>query len=332
MIQTSAPAGALYRTADGELRLLEGADEIAAALRDGRGLLWLDLFVRSPGDGALLEQVFRFHPLAVEDSTSPRVDPAKIDDYGDYIFIVVQALTGYVPGRELEAVEVDFFFGKNYVVSTHRDPVPAIETLKQRISRDERLMNRGPDWLLHSILDAMVDEYLPIVDAVDEAIDRAEEEILQSPRTAHLQDIMLVRRNALRLRRATTPMREIMNRLSRHEFPQFISPEAATYYRDIYDHLVRVEYLVEAVRDLADGALNTYLSVVSNRLNEVMKVLTAAATVFLPLTLISGIYGMNFARNQFPPFESSWGFPAVVAGMVVLAFGLLAYFRHRGWV
>jgi magnesium transporter len=147
-----------------------------------------------------------------------------------------------------------------------------------------------------------------------------------------LEQILIVKRSTLRLRRATSPQREILNRLARGEFPDLIAADCAIYYRDVYDHLVRVDYLVEAVRDLADGALQTYLSVVSNRLNEVMKVLTAAATLFLPLTVITGLYGMNFEDNQFPSFGASWGFGAVVAAMLLNSIVMLLYFRYRRWI
>jgi magnesium transporter len=323
---------AFYRSAGGAIS--EGADPdfVRNALADSQGLLWVDLFVASEADGEFLSEVFGFHPLTIEDSVTPRVDPAKVDDYKSYLFIVVQALRRYDHARELESNEVDFFLGQNYVVSCHVDEVPAIDDFWERCRRDDRLMSRGADWLLHSLLDSLVDEYLPIVDALDERIDEVEEHVLQRPATAVLQEVLLAKRNTLRLRRATTPQRDIMNRLSRGEFSSLISSEAAIYFRDIYDHLVRVEYLVEALRDLADGALQTYLAVVSNRLNEVMKVLTAGATVVLPLTLISGIYGMNFAENQFPPFDSSWGFAVVVGSMIAIALVMLAYFRWRGWI
>jgi magnesium transporter len=147
-----------------------------------------------------------------------------------------------------------------------------------------------------------------------------------------LQRILIAKRNSLRLRRATSPQRDIVNRLARGEFANLIHPDAAIYFRDIYDHLVRIEYLTEAVRDLSDGALQTYLSVVSNRMNEVMKVLTAAATLFLPLTVITGVYGMNFEDNQFPSFEHDWGFAAIIALMFLNSVVMLAYFRYRRWI
>jgi len=331
MSENPAPP-AFYRASDGAVAMISSREALKKALADADGLLWLDLFTRSEADGLVLSEVFGFHPLTIEDCVSPAVDPAKVDDYGDYLFIVVQALTEYVPGQELQSIEADFYLGPNYVVSCHREPIPAIEAFRERCARDHHLLARGPDWLLHGLLDSLVDEYLPIVDAVDETIDTLEEAVLRRPATKDLQQILMVKRNALRLRRATTPQRDIMNRLSRGEYSRLIREEMAIYYRDIYDHLVRVEYLVEALRDLADGALQIHLSVVSNRLNEVMKVLTAAATIFLPLTLISGIYGMNFEENQFPGFKEPWGFAAVVSGMIVVSIAFLAYFRFRKWV
>jgi len=323
---------AFHRTGGGAFSEGDSPEFVARALTDREGLIWVDLHVLSEADGEFLSETFNFHPLTIEDSVTPRVDPAKIDDHGEYLFIVVQALSNYREHQELESVEVDFYLGPNYVVSCHLEPVPAIAAFADRCRRDERTLSRSAEWVLHGLLDGMVDEYLPIVDAVDETIDQIETRVLQQPDTRLLQQILLVKRNALRLRRATTPQREIMSRLSRGEFPALIQAEAAIYFRDVYDHLVRVEYLVEALRDLADGALQTYLSVVSNRLNEVMKVLTAGATIFLPLTLVSGIYGMNSADNQFPGFDEPWGFAAVVTGMIVIAASLLAYFRFRHWV
>ena len=328
----AASLTAFHRAGDGKVS--HPADEAAlrAALDDSAGLLWVDIFVRSEADVVVLREVFKFHPLTIEDCVSPHVDPAKIDDHGDYLFIVVQALDEYHPEAEIRSIEVDLYLGTNYVVSCRREPVSGIDQYRERCQQDEYLLSHSADWLLHGILDALVDEYLPVVDAIDDTIDRLEEAVLHNPDGGILHQIMMVKRNALRLRRAATPQRDIMNRLSRHEYPKFISEETAIYYRDIYDHLVRVEYLIEALRDLADGALNTYLSVVSNRLNEVMKVLTVAIVPLTIGTLISGIYGMNLTAGFWPPSDSDWAFPAVVAFMASVAVGLLGYFRYRRWV
>jgi magnesium transporter len=320
------------RSSDGRITWADDDDTLREALADKDGLVWLDLTIRSEEDASVLRDVFAFHELTIEDCVSPLVDPARIDDYGEYLFIIVQALTVYEADEELKPVEVDFYLGANYVVCCHREEIPAIEHFRGRCGRDDRPLRKTPDWVLHGIIDGIVDEYLPIVDAVDETIDKLEEQILTRPDTSLMREIVLAKRNALHIRRATVPQRDVLLRLSRGEFPGFIRPETAMYYRDIFDHLMRIEYLIESVRDLADGALNTYLSVISNRLNEIMKVLTAAAAIFLPLTLISGIYGMNFRQNQFPGFDEPWGFAAAVGFMVALAAGLLAFFRWRGWV
>jgi magnesium transporter len=323
---------AFYRSAGGVVTQPAGDQALRDALSDAAGLLWVDVVINSEEDAAVLRDVFRFHPLTIEDVVSPRVDPAKIDDHGEYLFVVVQALETAGPEGMLRASEVQFYLGANYVVSCHHGPQEAIDHYWGRCEQDDFLLKHSADWVLHGMLDALVDEYLPLVDALDDAIDALEEEVLRRPDAAALQRIMLVKRNTLRLRRAATPQRDIMNRLSRHEYPQLIREETAIYYRDIYDHLVRVEYLIEALRDLADGALNTYLSVVSNRLNEVMKVLTVAIVPLTVGTLISGVYGMNLTEGFWPPSDSDWAFGAVVGTMIAMALGLLAYFRHRRWV
>jgi magnesium transporter len=323
---------AFHRSADGAVTQPADASALRAALEDSQGLLWVDLLIASEPDADVLRDVFHFHHLTIEDCLSPHVDPAKVDDHGDYLFVVVQALSDFDPDRELMESQVDFYLGPNYVVSCHREPIPAIEHYRERCRQDEYLLSHTADWLLHGLLDALVDEYLPVVDAVDDTIDQLEEAVLHRPDRRILQQIMMVKRNTLRLRRVATPQRDMMNRLSRGEYPKLIREETAIYYRDIYDHLVRVEYLIEALRDLADGALNTYLSVVSNRLNEVMKVLTVAVVPLTVGTLISGIFGMNLTAGFWPPADSEWGFGAVVAFMVVVAALTLAYFRYRRWV
>lgn len=323
-----------YRSADGTVTQIDREDDalFKRALADPEGVLWIDLVTTELPRVRILEEIFQFHPLTIEDARSPQVDPAKIDPFDDYIFIVVQAFSPYVAGQELAAVEVDFYLGPNYVVSCHREPVPRIEEFGIRCQRNDSTLKHRADWILHGLLDALVDDYLPIVDELDETIDRLEEGVLENADRRLLQQILVAKRNTLRLRRVTAPQREILNRLSRNEFPALIKPEASIYFRDIYDHLVRVEYLIEALRDLADGALQTYLSVVSNRLNAVMKVLTAAATIFLPLTVITGVYGMNFEHNVFPPLDSSWGFIAVIALLFINSAVMLSYFRVRRWI
>jgi magnesium transporter len=321
------------RGPDGRIASLPNDDgAIREAIANPDNLVWIDLVITNPDDARILSSVFDFHPLAVEDAVSPHVDPARIDDYGSYLFVVVQALSVYQADVEMEVVEVDFFLGKNYLVSCQQTTVPAIDRHFERPERLELLLQKRSDWALHGLLDALVDDYMPIVDQLDETIDDLENKVLDRAEKELLQQILIAKRNALRLRRATTPQRDIMNRLSRGEFPELVHSETSMYFRDVYDHLVRIEYLIEGLRDLSDAALQTYLSVVSNRLNEIMKVLTAGGAIFFPLTLISGIYGMNFSQNQLPSFDWKYGFPFSLALMAAIAISLLLYFRHRRWI
>jgi len=321
-----------YRGADGKLAAVADIQGVRQALADPQGLLWLDLESPSPEEASVLSDVFDFHPLTIEDCLASRFDPPKIDDYGRYLFLVAHGVEEYVRGRELDPAELDLYLGANYVVSCHLTPMAAVGRLLERCQRGGPVLGHDAGFLLHTLLDGLVDDMLPVVDELDETVDRLEEEVLADPQRATLQEILLVRRNSMRLRRFTTAEREIANRLSRGEFPALVHEEAHVYFRDVYDHLVRIEYLVESVRDLADGALNTYLSVVSNRLNEVMKVLTAAAAIFLPLALIPAVYGMNFGRNTWPPWDQAWGFGLVVGSMVAVGAVLAFFFRRRGWI
>jgi magnesium transporter len=321
-----------YRSADGTLTAVVDSEGIRRALDDAQGLLWLDLESPSPEEASVLAEVFDFHPLTIEDCLAPRLDPPKIDDYGRYLFLVVHGVEQYLRGRELEPLELDLYLGNNYVVSCHLAPMAAVSRLLERCHRGGPVLNHDADFLLHALLDGLVDDILPVVDGLDETVDGAQEQVLADPQRSTLQEILLVRRNSLRLRRFTTAEREIVNRLSRGEFHALVREEAYVYFRDVYDHLVRIEYLVESVRDLADGALNTYLSVVSNRLNEVMKVLTAAAAIFLPLALIPAVFGMNFTGHTWPPWDEPWSFALVVGAMVVLGAVMAFLFRRRGWI
>jgi magnesium transporter len=190
-------------------------------------------------------------------------------------------------------------------------------------------MAHGADFLAHALLDALVDDYQPAVEALDETLSRVEERVLEQPRPALLQDVLLLKRNVQRLRRTIIPQRDVVNRIARGEFPRVVRPESYMYYRDIYDHVVRVEQLVESVRDLGDGVLNTYLSSVNNRMNEVMKTLSVVASVLLPLTFIASIYGMNF--DNMPELGWQWGYFAILGVMAAVALGLVVFFRFRRW-
>ncbi len=318
---------------EGPVQLLDSLDALREALAKGL-LLWADLDISADTAIAqkVLNGVFAFHPLTVEDALTPEPNPPKLDDHGEFIFIIFHALTSYTPFVDVTTQELCLYLGPNYLVSSHSGPVEALEAIWQRCLKDGLPLRRGPEWLLHAVLDRLVDDYLHYIDAMEESLDRLEMEALEGREAKLLDRILQLRGNALRLRRLTIPQRELLWRLSHPEFPALVRPEANIYFRDIYDHLVRIEYLIESLRELTDGALHTYLTVISNRLNEVMKVLTAMATIFLPLTLISSVYGMNFIHHVWPPFNSGWGFPAVMAAMAALGLVMALFFRRRRWL
>jgi magnesium transporter len=297
-------------------------------LTTGEGLLWVDFESASREEGRILETVFGFHHLTIDDCFNQHVDPAKIDDYGSYIFVIAQAIA-VLEERDLEVAELDLYLGPNYVVSFHSRPLPFVETLRRRCRQNGPDLARGSDFLAHALLDALVDDYQPAVEALDDVLSNVEETVVHRPEPNLLQDILVLKRNVQRLRRTIIPQRDVVNRIARGEFPSVVRPETYMYYRDIYDHVVRVEQLVESVRDLADGVLNTYLSSVNNRMNEVMKTLSVVASVILPLTFIASIYGMNF--DNMPELGWEYGYFGVLAIMAALAVALIAFFRTRQW-
>lgn len=316
------------RLPDGSVQ--SNLDEVSmrAALADRQGTLWVDLESASREEGEILERVFGFHHLTIDDCYNEHIDPAKIDDYGEYIFVIGQAIE-LEQERQLEVTELDLYLGANYVVSFHAKPLPFIETLRRRCEGNSPELAHGADFLAHALLDRLVDDYQPAVEALDDVLSTVEELVLDRPEQKLLHELLVLKRNIQRLRRTIIPQRDVVNRFARGEFPQVVRPETYMYYRDIYDHIVRVEQLVESVRDLADGVLSTYLSSVNNRMNDVMKTLSVVATIILPLTFIASIYGMNF--ENMPELEWKYGYFMVLAAMFGVAVCLVVFFRLRRW-
>jgi len=327
---TGTVISSYYRGPDGRLATGLSGEAIGQALASGEGVLWLDLEAATPEEGVpLLAGVLHFHQLTVDDCFNLHVDPARIDDYGDYIFVIAQAIGYQAKSERLQTTELDLFLGPNYVVSFHEQPLPLVDGLRHRCEQDGPELARGADFVAHALLDALVDDYQPAVDELDETLERVEELALAKTQPGILEQILLLKRNVQRLRRTIIPQRDVVNRLARGEFPHVVRPEANIYFRDIYDHVVRVEQLVESVRDLADGVLNTYLSALNNRMNEVMKTLSVIASILLPLTFIASIYGMNF--ENMPELGWEWGYFGILGAMAAIALGLVFFFRLRRW-
>jgi magnesium transporter len=321
----------IYRRVDGGVCTGLSEEEIAKALADKTGLLWVDLEDPDDAEVTILDRVFHFHRLTIDDCLNHHVDPPKIDDYTDYLFIIIQGIKFNGTADKLETTELDYFLGPNYVVSFHDAVFPSVTALRQRCHVESLpAIERGADFLAYNLIDGLVDDFIPVVESLEETTDWLEEQVLIDPQRELLQRVLQAKRDTLRLRRTLLPQRDVINRLSRGEFPQFIRPEVRIFYRDIYDHIVRVQELVETHRDLTEGVLTTYLSVESNRLNIVMRFLAAIGTIVLVPTWIAGIYGMNF--DFMPELRWQYGYVFALALMVATMVGFFIYFRRRGWL
>ena len=323
------PFSAYYLSPEGDLRCDISKEEIEAVFQSKQGLLWVDVAETTEEDGEFLEQTFNFHHLAVEDCASTQIHPPKIDDFGDYIFIVVHGINHKVESEIVETAELAIFLGAHFVVSNHNSPLYSVEAVGQLVEEEGRPMRRGADFMAYALIDALVDNVLPTIDRMGDIAEEIEEEVIRSPRQSTLDDILKIKRSILRLHRVMAPQREVLNRLSRGEF-SIVSEQARIFYRDIYDHVVRIEDLNQTLRDRADNALSTHLSAVANRQNESMKILAMVATIFMPLTLLAGIYGMNF--ENMPELGWSWGYYAVLGIIGTVIVTVMCWFWARSWV
>lgn len=310
---------------------LDTAQGIKEHLVHTDGFLWVSLETASDAViNDILRNVFQFHPLAIEDCQSPGFQVAKIDDFSNYIFIITHALNFQAEDEDQTTRELDVFLGSNFVVTCFSDAqMPAIEKTWKQIQKDGRIARFGADFLCHTILDNIVDEYLPILDEMETEVEWLEDTVIEKPTPETLHRLLKIKHQIMALRRIISPQREVMNRLSRDEFPGIIDSQSLIYFRDIYDHLVRFQDLADVLRDIVSGALDIYLNSTSLRLNEIMKALTIVSTVFLPLSFITGAFGMNFLH--IPGASSPLGFYITCVLLIVLGIIMLVYFKKRRW-
>ena len=305
-------------------------EQLRLSLENSEHLLWVNLANPTPQETqAVLTDLFHFHPLTIEDCLSVGYQPPKIDDFGSYLFLIIHALPPDHRLDALETLELNLYLGENFMVTCYsEETMPPVERVIQRLARDQRLYLFGSDFLCHAVLDALVDDYMPLVDQLDDELDDLEDAILQKPRPTTLQHILSIKHSLMTLRRILSPQREVINRLTRDEFPM-VDNQSQIYFRDIYDHLVRIQDLTETLRDIATSALDIYLNSTSLRLNEVMKALTIVSTIFLPLSFVAGVYGMNF--HFMPELSHPWGYPMIWVVFALIAGGMMIFFKKRGW-
>jgi magnesium transporter len=320
----------VYRPGDDQVNEGFTVDQLPELLKDETVIIWVDMPEPTDDDDRVLLNTFNFHPLSVEDCRADRHHP-KVEEFPEYLYFILHGVTANTDSEHFNTIELDGFLGQNFVVTYHHDFFRSIDHVKQMVRSSPLSCQRGPAFLLYQILDKLVDYYTPVLDDFDERLVGLEDEIfsLTKPDTTILEKIQQLKRSILRLRRNSGKQLNILYRISHGEF-RLISPEMLPFFRDIHDHLVRITDLAESYRDLIGGALDSYLSVVSNRTNDIMKVLTIFSAIMLPLTFIAGVYGMNF--ENMPELKKENGYFAVIAIMVIVAIGMLIFFWKKGWL
>jgi len=277
----------------------------------------------------VLRDPFHFHPLAIEDCLED-VNHPKVDDYETYIFLTVHAVHFDEKTCDFATRELDMFVGPNYLVTHHEGPLQPISFAQDLCAREHNVaLPRGIDFLAHQILDQLFEQYLPNLDLVEERIEGVQGEVFEATPADVLEHIFDLKRDVNQLRRICTPERELVHRLSRGEFP-VIGPKSTVYFRDIYDNLYRIVDATYQYHDMIQGLLDAHLSVVSNRLNETMKRLAAIGAVLGAVTVIAGLYGMNF--EHMPELHWKYGYAFALALMALVSGGLLVWFRHKEWI
>jgi magnesium transporter len=321
----------LFRSSGGDAFRDLPPDQLADALAHKDGTIWLDAAPEASDSEEivrLLRESFAFHPLALDDAFQETHVP-RIDDWGEYLYVVLHAAELAADGG-LDLLEIDMFLGKNYLVSVHERPVPPLERLWDRCRRQP--LASGPGRLLYTLADAVADDYMHVVEKLDDEIDRVELAVFCRSRGQLVRRIFRTRRTLSQLRRVFGALREVMNRLARDQFA-VLAVEDRVYFRDVYDHLVRLYDIVEGLRDMAAGALDSYLSVTSNRINEVMRTLAVVNVLFMPLSFLAGFFGMNFfgeAFNVANPFRSITLFWLCIALMAATPPALLWWMVRWG--
>lgn len=304
---------------------------------DTESVSWVD--VRGLGSEDILQrlgQVFELHPLVLEDIVNVPERP-KVEDYEDQLVIIARMVMPKKKSHGFHSEQVSLVLGKHYLLTVQEEPKrDCFEAVRSRIFKNKGIIcKKGPDYLTYALMDAIIDGFFPVLEKYGERIEDLEDEVISQPTPKTLKKIYKVKRELLQLRRAIWPQRNLLHTLIQDE-NEMISHEVRVYLRDCYDHAVQVIDMLETYRELASGLMDVYLSAVSNRMNEIMKLLTVISAIFIPLTFIAGVYGMNFNTEKspynMPELNWYWGYPACLAVMAVIAGILLYIFWRKGWL
>jgi len=292
--------------------------------RDTKSVTWID--VVGLHDVDKIEKIglhYGIHPLVLEDVLNVYQRP-KVEDFGDYLFVVARVLK-----EGLDSRQVSFILGRNFVITFQEERLEIFEQIRKKIREGGKIRKMGTDYLLHSLIDAIIDSYFVILGKIEDEIAEFEDRVVLNPTPEVVQSIHRLKRNLIALRKSVWPLRDVVSYLSKSE-SDLISDETSIYFRDVYDHTIQVIDTIETLRELIAGMLEVYFSSISNRTNEIMKVLTIIATIFMPLTFITGIYGMNF--RYMPELEWRYGYPFALFLMLIVSVFMIVYFRRKRWI
>jgi magnesium transporter len=293
----------------------------------GRGdsNLWFHFDTPKEDELQFLQQNLKIHDLTMEDIVHQNQRP-KLDSFDDYVYLAVHPLQRKKNGQ-IDRSELDLLLGRNWIVSVHYGPLPGLIEDSQLHQRIVLALGRGPDFMLYIVLDLIVDSYFPLLDEIEDEIDSLEDRLLVRGSAIDIKRLLVLKRNLVRIRRAVLPQREIFNQLTRHDF-SFIRPQHLVYFRDVYDHLIRIVEELDTLRDTLSSVLEIYLASTSNQLNATMKRFTAWGTIFIVITAIAGIYGMNF--KFMPELDWRYGYFVILGLMTIISLGLYFYFKKKG--
>lgn len=310
-------------------KLVSGINE-CFPFKDTQTVSWIN--VDGIHEVGVIEDIgrhFDLHPLILEDILNANQRP-KFEDYDSHIFTVLTMLRCVGDRQLVYSEQVSILLGPNFVISFQENVGDVFDPVRDRIRKAKgRIRKMGPDYLAYSLLDAVVDGYFSVLETMSETIESLEEELVKEPNERIMRQIHSIKRELISLRKSTWPLRELISNMQRSE-SALITESTRIYLRDVYDHTIQVIDTVESYRDIVSSMLDLYLSSVSNRMNAIMKVLTIIATIFIPLTFVAGIYGMNF--KYMPELEWRWGYAGVLLIMIVVAAGMIVYFRKKKWL
>jgi magnesium transporter len=323
----------LHYSQDGKLRADLKISDLSTALKDQRGVLWVDL-VEEPVEHceALFKDLFNFHPLAVEDALHDIQSP-KIDDWRSYLYLALHGLqSDHAENPFVATLELDIFLGRNYIVTYQKQAIPVLDRLWKNCLSDSRVHRRGASFLLYRITDQLASTYHPVLDRIEDTINEIEDEIFERPTPATLEKIFQLKRAMLRLRRVLAPQREVINKLGQDVYP-VINRDYRVFFHDVHDYLTRMNDLSESRRELVNSAMNIYLSAVNNRMNDVMRTLAVFTALFLPISFLTGFFGMNFFQPTLDlnPWTGGFAFFLVLFASMGLPLGLFLWMKRRGW-